>query len=321
MMSGKRARRILVTCPPMLGLMDEFSEIFHDAGIDPVRAKVTQTMSEEELIAILPEFDGWIIGDDPATRRVFAAGNAGRLRAAVKWGVGVDNVDFSAARDFGIAVVNTPAVFGKEVADIAMGYVIGLARETYFIDRAIRSHGEWPKPGGISLAEKTVALVGFGDIGQQTAKRLLAADMRVIAYDPAYKENPSLPVENAKWPDRIQEADFLVFTCPLNEATRGMFREEVLPQLKRGVRVVNVGRGPVVQEAALLKGLNSGIVHSAALDVFEVEPLAAESPLRAFPRCIFGSHNASNTVDAVRRVSRRAISLLIDQFAQLETTQ
>jgi D-3-phosphoglycerate dehydrogenase len=305
----------------MLGLMDEFAPIFREAGIDAVRAQVAQTMSEEELIATLPDFDGWIIGDDPATRRVFAAGHAGHLRAAVKWGVGVDNVDFVAARDYGIVVVNTPAVFGREVADIAMGYVIGLARETYFIDRAIRSEGKWPKPGGISLAEKMVGLVGFGDIGQQAARRMLAADMRIIAYDPAYKPNSVIAVENANWPDRIEEADFVVFTCPLNAATRGMFCETLLPRLKRGVRIVNVGRGPVIQEAALLNGLNSGIVHSAALDVFEVEPLPAQSPLRSFSHCIFGSHNASNTVDAVRRVSKRAISLLVDQFTRLEARE
>lgn len=93
-----------------------------------------------------------------------------------------------------------------------------------------------------------------------------------------------------------------------------MFSTRLLPALKRGVRVVNVGRGPVVEEHALLEGIRAGVVHSAALDVFEVEPLAPELPLRAFPRCIFGSHNASNTVDAVRRVSRLAIGLLFEKL-------
>ena len=86
-----------------------------------------------------------------------------------------------------------------------------------------------------------------------------------------------------------------------------MFNDALLPKLKHGVRVVNVARGPVIKEAALLKALDSGLVHSAALDVFEVEPLAPDSPLRKFDRCIFGSHNGSNSVDAVRRVSLLAI--------------
>lgn len=306
--------KILVSCPPMLGLMDEFEPAFIRSGAMPVRAQMRQIIPEPELIATIGGFDGWIIGDDPATRRVFEAGKRGNLKAAVKWGVGVDNVDFAAAHELGIPVVNTPSVFGREVADIAMGYVVGLAREIFFIDREIRQYAAWPKPAGISLAGKTVALVGFGDIGRQTAKRLLAAEMQLIVYDPLFQSDPALRVEQAVWPKRISEADFLVFTCPLNRHTRGMFSKEILGQLKIGVRVVNVGRGPVISEAALLEGLGSGIVHSAALDVFEDEPLEQNSPLRHFSRCIFGSHNASNTVDAVRRVSHRAMELLFESL-------
>ena len=132
---------------------------------------------------LVPQYDGWILGDDPATFRVFEAGRQGRLRGVVKWGVGVDNVDFQAAATFGIPVGHTPGMFGDEVADIAMAYVAGLARETYRIDRDVRGGG-WPKPRGISLAGKIVALVGFGNIGRSIARRLIAAKMRVIAYDP-----------------------------------------------------------------------------------------------------------------------------------------
>jgi D-3-phosphoglycerate dehydrogenase len=273
-------------------------------------AKVVQTLSEDELCERLPEFDGWIIGDDPASARVLEAGARGRLRAIVKWGVGVDNVDFDAAKRLGLAATNTPGVFGREVADIAVHYVGGLARETFLIDREIRLNNGWPKPRGISLAGRTAGVVGFGDIGRNTACRLGAAEMNVIAFDPAFKPVDGLDVTNRAWPDGVGECDFLIFTAPLNAHTRHMFNTALLGRLKPGVRVVNVGRGPVVEEAALVKGLEDGIVHSAALDVFEVEPLSAGNPLRRFDRCIFGSHNASNTVDAVRRVSAEAMQHL-----------
>jgi D-3-phosphoglycerate dehydrogenase len=298
---------VLVTCPPMLGLIDEFAPAFAENGLDFTPAKVTQILSIEELLEIVPKHDGWIIGDDPATRAVVEAGVKGKLRAAVKWGVGVDNVDFAAFRDFGVPVENTPGVFGGEVADVALTYVLGLARETYRVDREIRFNNGWPKPSGISVAGRTVAIVGFGDIGSQTARRIVACGGKVIAYDPMYRPVAGIEVETAEWPARVGEADFLIFTCPLNHATRGMFNHDLLPKLKKGVRVVNVARGPVVIEAALLDGLKSGIVHSAALDVFEVEPLAPDNPLRKFDRCIFGSHNGSNSADAVRRVSHIAI--------------
>lgn len=299
--------RVLVTCPPMLGLIDEFADAFAKHGLEFTAADVVQIMTEDELIATLPDYDGWIIGDDPASRRVMEGAVSGKLRACVKWGVGTDNVDFDAFADLNIPVENTPGVFGNEVADVALTYALGLARETYFIDREIRTRHAWPKPSGISVLGRKVGVVGFGDIGQQTAKRLIACGAEIIAYDPAFAPQDSIPAEQAVWPQRLDEVDFLIFTAPLNAATHHMFNHDTLKHLKNGVRIVNVGRGPLIEEAALVKGLESGLIYSAALDVFEVEPLAADSPLRAFDQCIFGSHNGSNSVDAVRRVSLIAI--------------
>lgn len=306
--------RILVTCPPMLVLIDQFRSRFEDAGIELVAPKVVQVLSEDELIELLPACDGWIAGDDPASARVLAAGVAGKLRGMIKWGVGTDAVDFEAAKKLGLPVAHTPQVFGREVADVAMGYVIGLARQTFLIDREIRVNKAWPKPSGISLADKIVALVGAGDIGKNVGRRLAASDMKVIAYDPLFTPSDAHPYETANWPERLGEADFMVFTCPLNASTRQMLNRETLALAKPGVRIVNVARGPVFDEQALIEGLQSGHVHSAALDVFEIEPMPEDSPLRAFDRCIFGSHNGSNTSDAVVRVTHLAIDKL---FAML----
>jgi len=304
--------KILVTCPPMLGMIDSFRHLFEKYDIELTTPHVEQLMSVDELIKIVPQHEGWIIGDDPATREVFEAGKSGNLKAAVKWGVGVDNVDFDACVDLAIPIINTPDMFGREVADIAMGYVISLARETYEIDRAVRD-GDWIKPRGISLSGKSVALIGFGDIGQNTAKRLQASDMKVIVYDPFAKLNPDLSeIEIETWPNRIDEADFIVVTCSLTESSYHMVNAEVFSQAKRGVRIINVGRGPVIDESSLENALNSGRVYSVALDVFEVEPLPMSSYLRTHPHCIFGSHNASNTVDAVERTSHIAIQKLFD---------
>jgi D-3-phosphoglycerate dehydrogenase len=302
--------KILVTCPPMLGMINEFIPYAAQQGFELVPAKVTQTLTQDELVSLLPQFDGWIIGDDPATRRVFEAGQAGRLKAAVKWGIGVDNVDFAACKDLGIPIINTPQMFGGEVADVALGYVIGLARQLFSIDRGVRGGG-WPKPPGISLAGKTVGLIGLGDIGRALAKRLLACEMRVVAYDPGVAGDLGISgVQRAAWPERVEEADFLAFTCSLNAHNRHMLDAAVLARCKPGVHVVNVARGPLIDEAALIAALQTGHVRAAALDVFEDEPLPAPSPLRDMPQCIFGSHNGSNTQDAVRRASHEAMTRL-----------
>lgn len=296
----------------MLGMIDTFKHIFEKNNIKITTPNVVQIMSVDDLVKLVPEHDGWIIGDDPATREVFTEGKAGKLKAAVKWGIGVDNVDFNACDDLGIPITNTPNMFGAEVADIAVGYVIALARETFLVDDGIRLGG-WPKPCGISLAGKTVALIGYGDIGKNTAKRLLAADMSIIVYDPATPDTP-LPkgVKRCNWPDSIAEADFIVVTCSLTSSSFHMVNSEILSKVKKGVRVINVGRGPVIDEVALEIALRNDTVHSAALDVFEIEPLPSDSYLRTHPYCIFGSHNSSNTADAVARTSEIAIAKLME---------
>ena len=304
--------KILVTCPPMLGMIESFSSIFKKYDLEVTVPKVIQVLSVAELEDLVPQHDGWIIGDDPATRSVFEAGKRGNLRAAVKWGIGVDNVDFLACKDLNISIINTPNMFGAEVADIAMGYVIGLARETFQIDRGVRD-GNWPKFNGISLSGKSVALIGYGDVGKNAAKRMLASDMKVVVYDPySNPDNPNSHLQQEEWPRRIEEADFIVITCSLTESSKHMIDAELLKKVKPGVRIVNVGRGPVIDEIALESALRSDIVYSAALDVFEIEPLPMDSYLREHPRCIFGSHNASNTADAVLRTSNIAIEKLME---------
>ena len=306
-------KTILVTCPPMLGMLDDFHEHAEELGLKLQAGAVTQTMSVPELMDTVPSFDGWIIGDDPATKEVFDAGHSGKLRAAVKWGVGVDNVDFAACQRIGLPITNTPGVFGREVGDLAMHYVTALARETFVIDRGVRD-GDWPKPRGQSLWSRRAAVIGYGDIGKNAVRRLLAHDVSVTVVDP-FCDPEILPdgVQLASWPEAAEEQDYLVFTAPLTPDTRHMFNMDMLDRLKPGVRVVNVGRGPVISDAALVAGLERGLVHSAALDVFEVEPLPMDAPLRAYQdRLICGSHNGSNTEDAVRHVSLKAIGLMAE---------
>ncbi len=299
--------KVLVTCPPMLGQFHKFIEPARKLGVELVAAETTQILSEEELITILPEYDGWIIGDDPATKRVFEAGASGNLKAAVKWGIGVDNVDFDACKTLNIPIINTPNMFGGEVADVAIALTLGLARQTYFIDRGVRA-GDWPKPAGISVAGKHIGVVGFGDIGRNVVKRLSGFDVTVTVYDPGIEGNQGFDfVERAMFPAALEKCDFLIFTCALNKHNFHMLNTETLRLMKPGSRVVNVARGPLIDENALVQALQSGHISAAALDVFEVEPLPKNSPLRDMPQCIFGSHNGSNTIEGVDRATFKAL--------------
>ena len=308
-------KKVLVTCPPMLGLFDEFIEPAKNLGIELVAAKTTQVLSEKELIEKLPLFDGWIIGDDPATKQVFQAGVNGNLTAAVKWGIGVDNVDLEACNRLNIPITNTPNMFGGEVADVAMSLLLGLTRQTHYIDREIRNNFSWPKPAGMSIEGKTVGVVGFGDIGEALVKRLSGFGVDVIAYDPGVNGNKGFSfVERATFPSRLDDVDVLIFTCALNKHNYHMLNADVISQVKHGVLIVNVARGPLIDEQALIEGLKSGKVAAAALDVFETEPLPKESPLRGMQQCIFGSHNGSNSIEGVRRATHRALEEISNFF-------
>ena len=245
-----------------------------------------------------------------------AAAKRSGLKAAVKWGIGVDNVDFDAFKDAGISVINTPNMFGDEVADLAMCYLIGLARQAFLIDREVRE-GLWPKPAGMSLRGRTVGIVGLGDIGSQFAVRAKASGLNILAWDPNVQHiAPGVKVMS-EWPTGLLQCDFLVLACSLNSATMNLFDERIAHQIKAGLKVINVSRGPLINEVFLLEALTSGLVASAALDVFECEPLPERSLLREFPACRFGSHNASNTTDAVRKASLQALGILSERFGAL----
>ncbi len=310
-----KSNKVLVTCPPMLANLEQFTNFSENLNISLCPVKTNQTLTEDELIKLLPNYDGWIIGDDPATFKVLNAGKKGNLKASVKWGVGTDNIDFDAFKKLGIKITNTPGMFNSEVADMALGYLIALARNTFEIDRQIRS-GLWPKPSGISLKSKKCGILGFGNIGQSTAKRLLASEMDVIAYDPLLKsKNKESSIAYEQWPKRLNELDFLIITCSLTSSSFHLLDTKAFKYMKKGISLINVGRGPIIEESALVDALNKGIVKSAALDVFEEEPLPLNSKLRNFESCIFGSHNSSNTIDAVIKTSEKAI-IKISEFLE-----
>jgi D-3-phosphoglycerate dehydrogenase / 2-oxoglutarate reductase len=303
--------KVLVTCPPMLRKINAFRYLFEEKNIELVTPDVVQVLSEDELVQLVPTVDAWIIGDDPATEKVFEAGKKGQLKAAVKWGVGVDNVDFSSCKKLGIPISNTPQMFGNEVADLALAYLLGLARETYYIDKEVKA-GNWVKPSGMSVSGKTIAVIGLGDIGRATIRRLKGFDVTIHAYDPFAQCSAAEVGADAvlTFPDKLEEADFIVLTCALTPSSYRMINCDSIALMKSGVRIINVARGGLINESDLIQALKSGKVHSVALDVFENEPLPMDSELRQFEKCIFGTHNGSNTTEAVQRASLKAIDLL-----------
>jgi D-3-phosphoglycerate dehydrogenase len=307
--------KVLITCPPMLKQISVFYEKFKSCNMEITTPNVVQTLSEDQLIKLLPDHDGWIIGDDPASKKVLEAGKRGRLKAAVKWGIGVDNVDMTACKDLDIPILNTPNMFGNEVADLGMCYISGLARDSFLIDREIRK-GNWIKPTGITLQDKVLGIVGLGDIGRNIATRAHAHGMKIIGWDPNVediKENVSI---QKNWPEKVETCDFLILACALNKYNHHIINKDIINKFKKGLRIINISRGGLIDEESLIYGLNNNTIYSAALDVFEEEPLDNSHKLLNYPRCILGSHNASNTIDGVIKASDKAIDILDKMFKE-----
>lgn len=301
-----RPLRVLITCRQMQNCIEGFRTVFDERGIEIALPAVIQQPTEEELIATIGDFEGMIAGDDPITARVLE--HATRMRIISKWGVGTDGIDIDAARARGIVVTRTPSVFGDEVADIALGYLVMLARQLHRIDASVKAGG-WLKHEGRSLRSKTAGIAGFGSIGQAVARRALGFGMNVVVHDVVDAGAAArLGVELVDRPDELfSRSDALVLCCPLTPETHHLVNPHSLGLLPWGSYLVNVARGPLVDESALVDALETGRVEAAALDVFEEEPLPVNSPLRAFEQCVFGSHNGSNATEGVLRASARAV--------------
>jgi D-3-phosphoglycerate dehydrogenase len=245
------------------------------------------------------------------TAEVFAA--APNLRAIARAGVGVDNVDLEAATKHGVIVMNTPGGNTISTAEHTFGLMLALARHLPQGDASLRA-GRWDRKNftGVELKGKTLGLVGFGRIGQAVAKRALAFEMRVIAYDPFLDDSIFLAssVERVDIQELYEQADFITLHSPLTDDTHGMINSDAIAFMKDGVRLINAARGGLINDYDLAEALKSGKVAGAALDVYVEEPPSSEHPLIGLDKVISTPHLAASTTDAQVTVSVEAAELV-----------
>ena len=280
-------------------------------GIDELGAggtlevTVRTGLSEAELVRIIPEFSAIVVrSQTKVTAPVLEA--ASRLRVVGRAGVGVDNVDVEAATRRGVIVMNTPGGNTISTAEHAFSLLLSVARKIPQAHANLQS-GKWDRKQfeGTELYNKTLGIIGMGRIGSELSRRAIAFGMRVLAYDPYLSSSRarSLQVELIEELDELLPlADFLTLHTPLTPETRHLLNVARLAKTKRGVRLINCARGGLIDEAALRESLGNGQVACAALDVFETEPLPADSPLRGIPNLILTPHLGASTVEAQESV-------------------
>jgi len=306
--------KLLVTCGHLQRHIERFREELAGHGIECwVPALSGQQFTEAEMIRMAPEADILIAGDDPLGESVLKAGRAGKLAGIVRWGVGTDNVDAVAAKSLELPVYNTPGMFSNEVADLAMGHVLNLARHIHKMDRDIR-RGDWTRYEGTSLSGKTVGIIGLGGIGQEIARRANAFGMSVlgsdvVTIDPAVLSQ--FKIAQQSFDTVLEGSDIVIIACNLTPDNRHLFNADAFARMRRGATLINVARGPIVDETALVAALESGQIGSAGLDVFEEEPLPMSSRLRSFDNCLFGTHSGSSTSEGIDRTNRKSVDIAL----------
>jgi len=308
----KRPKIVITDCDH--GSIEEERAVFSKFGAD---LDLAQIADEEEIVARCHDADGLITQYAPLTRRVLEG--LPHCRVVSHYGVGVDTIDLQAATELGIIVANVPAYCVDEVSDHTLAVFLSWVRKVILLDRSIRS-GTWDFRVAIPIHRlngMTYGIVGCGRIGQGVARRVSAFGLKVIGYDPYLTKAQGIqlgPFETV-----LAESDFISIHCPLTESSHHLFGRDQFQRMGRRPLVMNLSRGAVVDEAALIEALERGWISGAALDVLEREPPDAKNPLMGRDDVILtphiGFYSEESKSELKRRAAENVTSVLIGKLS------
>jgi len=266
-----------------------------------------------DLLEMIPAFDGLIVrSETKVTAEVLE--RAARLKCVVRAGAGVDNIDVPAATKKGVLVMNCPGGNTLAAAEHTIALLLALARNIPQ-GHATTKAGKWERSKlvGVEVTDKLLGVIGLGKIGREVAKRATGIGMKVIGFDPFLTEEQALALKIEARPldEIIARSDFISVHVPLTDETRNLLGEKAFEKMKPGVRILNVARGGIVDEAALAAAVTSGKVAGAAIDVFETEPVKADNPLLAVDKIIVTPHLGASTKEAQETVARESAVQMI----------
>jgi len=298
---------IIVTTPSFGKYNPEVLEELAKRGYTVQRIvpfKKEQLLEEIEnavaLVVGLEKIDGEILG------------KARNLKVIAKHGVGVDNIDLAAARDFGIRVANSPRTNTQAVADLAFGFMLSLARSIPIANHTTKN-GEWLRYDGVSVWRKTIGIIGLGAIGRAVAKRATGFDMKILGYDVTEPtdEEKELGIVRTPLEELLAQSDFVTLHVPLLPETKGMIGEKELQRMKPGAFLINTARGGIVDEEALYRALVNKTIAGAGIDAFETEP-PVDNPLLKLDNVIATPHMGAYTIEANNLTSELTVKNVLD---------
>lgn len=303
--------KVLVTAPYMQPVLDRFREFFVNRGVELVVPEVAERLEEDALIPLIGDVDGVICGDDRFTRKVIEA--APKLKVLSKWGTGIDSLDAAACEDHGIRIMRTPDAFSVPVAESVLGYILCFSRQLPFMNRDMHK-GLWKKIPGRILEECSLGVIGVGDAGKAVVRRAASLGMRVLGNDMKTIPDGFLKDTGLKMVSKtelLKAADFVTLHTDLNPTSVYLMNRDRFSLMRRDAVLINLSRGPVVDENALIEALRKNLIAGAALDVFEHEPLPENSPLLGMNNVFLAPHNANSSERCWVKVHRRTIENLM----------
>jgi len=285
------------------------------AGHEVVLGPPGRQPTEDELVRLVCDCQGYLAGVEPVTSRVLQS--APLLRVISRNGTGIDNVDLRAAEARGIAVLRADGANARGVAELTIGLMFALARNLPASDARMKA-GAWEREIGVELEGRTLGVVGCGRIGKLVAQRALGIGMQVIAHD-AYPDktfSPGTGFRIAAFDEVLARADFLSLHCPPAADASPLLDGPALSRMKRGAFIINSARHQLIEIEALLAALEEGRIAGVALDVFDAEP-PRDPRLACHPRVVATPHIGGFTIESVGRAMDAAVDNLVRELAQV----
>ncbi|MHC2995025.1 MAG: phosphoglycerate dehydrogenase [Candidatus Atribacteria bacterium] len=304
--------KILITPRSFASFSDKPLKMLTERGYKIKRNITGRPYKKEELLKLIRDVDGIIIGIDELSAEIIEEAN--ELKVISKYGIGLDNIDINMATNKKIVVTNTPTANVDAVADLTFGLILSLARRIPEANKKTKS-GKWEKIIGKSVWKKTIGIIGLGKIGKQVVKRAQGFEMNILVFrrnifkDKKFAQKYGIKYVNLE--KLLQKSDYITIHVPLNDATRNMISYEELGKIKKDAFLINTSRGGIVDEEALYDALRNNKLRGAALDVYENEPLQ-ETPLKELDNVIMTPHIGAYTEEAIDNMGIQSAQNLID---------
>lgn len=309
--------KILITAPYMIREKGKILEMLELHSFDAEWVPVEERLEEADLLPIIGGYDGILCGDDRITQRVVDA--ATNLKVIVKWGTGIDSINKEYAEAKGIKVHRTPNAFTDPVADTTLGLMLNEVRGIMRNDRVVKSGG-WDKPQGYMLREKTIGIIGFGDIGQAVAKRIIPFGAKVYVNDIKELHDDALKsfgVTQATKGEIFEMCDIITLHADLNPTSEHLLNRESFLKMKKKPYIINTARGPLIQENDLIEALESGVISGVGIDVFEHEPLPINNPLRSIDTVTASCHNTNSSPSCWDKIHANSLKMMAEELIKI----